>query len=586
VKAFLAVSGPAATGASPAVLRWLDPQAAVALTDDGWIATSPVEPGDVDDTTGFTYRLTRSIRARGGDVPSRSLAEWLGDGSAIKGTELSGVLPPFAAAHRGGAGDPVVVAADWLGMRQLYWWQGDAVAAVSTSALALAELAGAGLDRGHLALQSLIGWQVGGGTVFTGVHKLAPASAAILKGGRVRVASYTDAVGPDESLTAAPLSTVVDEMAEILRGIHATYLTDHPQTVLQLTGGQDSRVLLAAIPPAQRPGVRALTLDVHGGIESRIAGRLAELSGLRHEIHWLDEQAPIDPATAHRLATEAARALDCMASPLALAPLVHAESFLAQGHRLSGAGGETARGFYYPGQPRGADSAPRLVERLAQWRLFANEAVDGEALEPGFAASARADAVALIQAEFDGYAKDWLRATDEFYLFGRTSRWAGATGTPASVVRHFVNPLLDRRVMQLALTPDPAAKRDSRLTGQLMRRLDPRLAAVPLDSGLVPAKLGRGGVASSVAVARVTARKAVKKVRQRLGNVRRAQLGAAEMASLVLTHWRANPELVAPIAATGLVRPQWMDEVLAGKPVAPTTVAFLVNLAIAGEVGS
>jgi asparagine synthase (glutamine-hydrolysing) len=158
------------------------------------------------------------------------------------------------------------------------------------------------------------------------------------------------------------------------------------------------------------------------------------------------------------------------------------------------------------------------------------------------------------------------------------------TGTVAAVQRHFVNPLLDRRVMQLALAPDPALKRDSRLTAALMRHLDPQLAAVPLDSGLVPDRLALGGLAARVTVARHTAHKAVRKVRQRLGNTRRAQLGAAAIAGLVLSHWRANPELLDPVRATGAIEPSFLAGLLAGRDVPATTVAFLANLAVLGEV--
>ena len=64
-------------------------------------------------------------------------------------------------------------------------------------------------------------------------------------------------------------------MAAILRQIHHAYVSDHPDTVLQLSGGQDSRILLCAIPAEQRAGLHALTLDTHGGPEWAVARRLA-----------------------------------------------------------------------------------------------------------------------------------------------------------------------------------------------------------------------------------------------------------------------------------------------------------------------
>ncbi|MGN9910410.1 hypothetical protein ACTMTJ_22915 [Phytohabitans sp. LJ34] len=559
--------------------------ATTAPTPDGWLAFTAAEPDDrlgTDPASGFTVRLTRSIRDREGDLDTGRLAALLGGEVSTTGEALAAILPPFAGAHLAHTGAPVRLAGDWLGLRQLFWWQGEGVAAVSTSALALGALAGDGLHAGALGVQSLMGWQVGLETVFTGVTKLGPAAVAELRDGRVTVERYAT---EDLGLDAAPsLDAAVDEMAEILRAFHRAYLTDHPDTVLQLSGGQDSRLLLGAVPPELRRGMAAFTLDTRGGVESRVAVRLAAQCGLAHTVHRTDERPPVDAAAGHRAARAAAAALDAMASPMALAPLALIEADLDQGHRLSGAGGELARGFYYPGQPRHAETDERMVRRLAEWRLFTNETAEPDALDPDFVAAARTYALAAVTQRFTAYHRDWLRATDDFYLWDRMARWAGAQGTPAAVDRFFVNPLLDRRFVQLALAVAPDDKRDSRLTGRLMHRLDPGLAAVPLDSGLVPARLGRPGFATSVAVARVTARKTVGKVRQRLAGARRTQLGAADVAARVVAHWRAAPDATAPLRRAGMVREAWLDELLDGRRDAlPATVAFLMNTLVATE---
>jgi asparagine synthase (glutamine-hydrolysing) len=555
----------------------------VRRSGDGWVAFTGPEPDDrpVTDHGGGTVRLTRSVRGRSADAGVDDLARLLGRGIAFDGAALCDLLPPFAAAHRDAADAPLVLAGDWLGLRHLYWWRADGVAAVSTSALALAGLAGARLDPAALGVQSLLGWQLGLDTIFTGVTKLAPGSVAVLRDGRVEVRRYAEpSLATDEP--EPPLPAVLDELATILRDFHERYLADHPDTVLQLSAGQDSRLLLSAVPPPMRPGLPALTLDVHGGVESRVAARLSELCGLDHRVHWLDERPPVDRATAYRAAVAAAGALDAMASPLALGPLTLIEADLAQGRRLSGTGGGTAKGIYYPGQPRGGTTSAALAERLATWRLFVNEAVEREALDPDFAAAARPAALRAVAGCFDRCHPAWLRATDEFYLWQRMQRWAGAHDTPASVTRQLVNPLLDRRFLQLVLALSPEHKRGSRLTGRLVERLDPRLAAVPLDSGLAPARLADPGLRARAAVGWVTGRRTAGKVWQRARGGRRPQLGAAELSRLVLAHWRESPDLVAPARGTGLIAERWLDELLDGRRgAAPATVTFLVNLVVA-----
>ncbi|MBO3743300.1 hypothetical protein [Actinoplanes flavus] len=538
-----------------------------------WIAVAGGEPGDTPpaDDRPFTVRLARAVRTRESSLDTADLGALLTAG----GSALAGLLPPFAAAHRATSGGPVLVAGDWLGFRQLYRWTAPGVAAVSTSARALAVLAGAGFDAAGLGAQALIGWQIGDATIFPGVTALPPASIATLHEGTLTVRQY--AAPPARAATPPALDDAVAEMADILRAFETAYVDQHPDTVLQLTGGHDSRILLAAVPPALRPGLRAMTLGTPGSADVRIAADLSRRLGLRHQVHRMDEQRWPEPEAAHHLALDAARALECLASPLALAPLLLAESHLEQGHRLSGLGGEVARGFYYAGQPAHATTSPQLVERLARWRLFSNEAVAPDALDPSVLAAARASTLGRLTELFPG--GDWMRATDDFYLLHRMHRWAGVHGTVAAVRRHFINPMFDRRFIELALAVSPADKRDSQLLGRLMSRLDPALAAIPLDTGLVPARLGARSLRSRLATRTVEARKIAGKVGQRLTRGRRPQLGATEYATLVLTHWRAEPKVCAPLYTVPSLRAEWLDGLLTGAHDADaTTIAFLINL--------
>jgi asparagine synthase (glutamine-hydrolysing) len=501
------------------------------------------------------------------------------------GAPLAAIVPPFAAVHRTGADAPLTVVGDWLGFHQLYWWRGPGAVAVSTSARALAALAGGGLDAVGVGAHAMIGWHVGDATLFSGVRVLPPATIATLDGSSISMRRYAEQPARPDRPPA--LDDAVEEMADILRTWQTRYLDDHPDAVLQLTGGHDSRILLAAIPRERRAGLRALTLDDPDSPDAEIATRLATPYGMRHVVHDLGAQTWPTPAEAHTLALTAARALECAASPLALFPLLLAEAHLDQGHRLSGLGGEVARGFYYAGQPANATTSTQLVDRLADWRLFANEAVEAPALHPQFLAQARATTLGRLH---DMFAPgDWLRATDEFYLFHRMHRWAGSHGTVAAVRRHYINPMFDRRFVELALAVAPADKRDSLLLGRLMRRLDPDLARIPLDSGITPARLATRSLATRFATNTLVLRKVARKARQRLARARSPQLGAAESGALVLDHWRAEPkacQALYDVAVDGqpVLHPEWLDGLIAGTHAAePTTVAFLVDVLAAVE---
>ena len=101
----------------------------------------------------------------------------------------------------------------------------------------------AGLDRAAVAVQSLLGWQLGQRTLFDGVRKLDPGAIARLGRDGVHVQRPTSRTGdPIEPRGGGARGGC------LLRTSLNALLDDHPDAVLQLTGGMDSRLLLSAIP--------------------------------------------------------------------------------------------------------------------------------------------------------------------------------------------------------------------------------------------------------------------------------------------------------------------------------------------------
>lgn len=136
------------------------------IRDGVWIAFARPDPQDVVDTlTGrFAVRVGRAVRTANGDVSTDRLATMI-----EKEAGLTAIVPPHGGVYRENAESSVVVAGDWLGLRQLYLWRGDEVAAISTSARALAVLTRGELDPVGLGAQAMIGWQIGDATIFRGV---------------------------------------------------------------------------------------------------------------------------------------------------------------------------------------------------------------------------------------------------------------------------------------------------------------------------------------------------------------------------------------------------------------------------------
>jgi asparagine synthase (glutamine-hydrolysing) len=488
------------------------------------------------------------------------------------------LLPTFGAAVATLSG-AVSVATDYLGFRHVFHGQRDGAAIVSTSSHVCAIELGSGLDLEAVAVQSSLGWQLDQRTLFEGVQKLEPGGIATVQDGTVTFSSsLRPAAGGSPDLDDA-----VRAAAEVLRTYLLSYLEDHPDVGLQLTGGQDSRLLLSAIPRARRKGLRVVTLGIPGNPDVEIAGTLAARYGMRHELLSLSGLERLGPAEAYRLCLDAARRLDYSADPLAHAALSYAEARSEPGPRISGLGGEVARGFYYLGRPTSAPVSPGRARRLAQWRMFVNEAVPAEALDPAFGEWAREFATREVERILMGTRRPWMSATDELYLAHRMQRWGGVTETAVCLDRQIINPMLDDRFISIANSLEPLDKRNSRFLSRLQLELDAELGAVPLEGRPPPEAYADRSMRNSARLTATTVHKARRKVVQRVRGRSRPPAGGEILAGKVLEYWRGNPEDLESLAALHVFRAGWLEALAVGGETPPSTsaVALMVNLVAA-----
>ncbi len=505
------------------------------------------------------------------------------DAARILGAEhdlIARVTPPFGAVGLAAGGREVVACADWLGFQHLYVTAGRDWSAVSSSAGVLGGLRGAGLDREAVAVQALLGWQLGARTLHAGVRKVAPGERVTLEAGRLRT---TAAPPSDESVPGAEAPPEVTA-AELLRATMATFLDAHPDALLQLTGGLDSRILLAAIPRERRSEVEAMTLVVPGSPDAEIAARLTRELGMRHHLVRLDELDALSPATAWGQVRAAADRVHGTADPLGLAVLLWAERHLPPRPRIAGLGGEVARGFYHVGPPVALPVTRVLAAALARWRLTPNERVSLDALVPEFARAAEALVAHDTHAALVSTGRPWWDATDELYLWERMHRWAGVLASATSPERMTVNPMLDRRFVDLVRQVPASTKHNMGLLSRILLELDPGLAGIAMDHRPPPEVYATSSPRATAALTVAQARRVTGKVQQRLRGVTRPPAGAEVLAERVVEHWRRHPDLLDPARGLGVLRETWLDDVAAGRVrPAATTVSFLVDVLVAAD---
>lgn len=526
----------------------------------------------------FGTMLLSPVRRRlGGVVPDavidREMREHPGS--------LGDMLPPFAAVQVDT--DRVTMVADSMGFGQLYHSEpgrpGPGV--MSSSAVAAARAVDAPLDEVGLANQSLLGWQLGQRTLFAGIRKLQPGAVASLADDEVEVT-----IPAQRRHSPLALTDAVRQAAALLRAALEALLDDHPDAVLQLTGGLDSRLLLSAVPASRRRGLRAMTLGVPGSRDVVVASELSARCGLEHEVHGLADLADVSPADAWMLSRRAAQRLDAMCDPIALAALGLAEQSFAQGVRISGLGGEVARGFYYTGRVADRPYTHRDAVRLAGWRMFVNDAVEPGLLTPEFSAWARAAAEREVFDALRQGGPEWFRATDALYLRHRMQRWAGATDAAVSATRTVINPMLDPDFLGIAARVRPSDKARARFLALVQMELDPELGTIPLDNRPAPSAYAHPSVAWSVQHGISTARGFAGKAWQRVRRGNRPPAGGDLLAAKVLEHWRANPTVVEGLFSLAFLNRDALEEALAGgRALRPSSMALLVNLVEATSRG-
>ena len=292
-----------------AVTMVADSPAAELRPETGAAPSAPV-PDEVVVVAGFD-RLDRYDPDTGRLAVLLAVGAYTTTGAPLDGSELLAQLrssgdealllaaPPFGAAFRRDQGQPVELATDACGLRHLYTVELPQWAAASSSSVALARLTGARLDDDALGALALTGNLHADRTPFLGIRKIEAAQCVALAGGRVRRRGLPrEAMHPPGGST----SELVEEGAHTIRTLVDAAIGAHDEApTLELSGGIDSRALLATIPPDVRPRLRTITLGTPTSPDLVVARQIADEFALAHQVIDLTDLGAIDSADAAAL---------------------------------------------------------------------------------------------------------------------------------------------------------------------------------------------------------------------------------------------------------------------------------------------
>lgn len=488
---------------------------------DGWLLAADMA-GHVVEAQGVFVATTASRLFNRRDARLQDTAELAaalgGDGETLPRS----LGAPFRVLWADPGRGEIHADTDAVGLSHLFWMQHDGMAVCASTPQPLADLVAAPASRQGLAAFALLGTLPFAQTPYEGVHRLLAGNSAVLKAADITLRDRGGASDPSLSLRDA----FVDAVAAMDRAA--------PDAALELSGGLDCRLILAALPRPGRHGRAAITL-YEGDPRSPdvlLARRIADVEGMAHR----EVEVPLgrlpDGEALHALLRHIIDGYGGMANPIDMVPLALTSSHDGAA-QFGGQNGEIIRGFYYPMQPLAQPATKDLAARLVDWRIISNDRVSPALFRPGEGQDALAEARNGMIEALTIPDMSWGEALDRIYLRYRMQSWAGAAVSSRFVGRSVLWPFFDERVLAAALSLDPSRKRDSRAAHELLVELDPQLAAIPLDSGLVPAIMAGGGARARGAELLRTGKKALRKIGQRIGRRSARVLGSG----LLVDHW-------------------------------------------------
>jgi hypothetical protein len=315
-------------------------------------------------------------------------------------------------------------------------------------------------DPDHACALLNAGYPLGTATPFKGVSALPPASSAHLLSGRLTlVRGDLNESGLSHEATAA-------DVASALTAAVAPLAKAGEPVELSLTGGKDSRIIVAALVAAGVP-VRVKTHGFPEHPDVTVAAEVARRLGIEHRVLTPTEPSQrTDVAARLRAAVLVAdgmlSAFENVGRPDPSAP----PALTAGGH-----GGELLRGGYAEvaagrraARLRAAEVLRRLTTKHAGLLRRGTAAAYMAGLTPWTATALTRGPLALL---------------DDFYLVNRAGRWSAAARQAYLIRERLVQPLFDEGVVRAARAIPLALRTDGTLPRTVLTELSPVLADVP-----------------------------------------------------------------------------------------------------------
>lgn len=377
----------------------------------------------------------------------------------------------------------VLVATDPIGSLHVYTTVYRSCTLISTSSLVLAAVSGADWDligvREFLAKGSVFGTR----TLHQRINKVKPGCIAGFQGAtQTTRQSYCPIIRP--AYGKHKNERIVAEFATVLTDAVGSTLDRVDRPIMDLTGGFDSRLLLAAALHHRTAQKLDCTVTGEAGDGDAVAAnRIARTLGIR-----LTRRPPLigDVSAWWTTALDALAFTDGEADVLEYANTlaIQRAGLMQFDGSINGSGGELIRGYWWELLWPHAGASSRFDTRRVAAARFAHDPWAESLLAAPFDDTLTEHFTGVLEAELRGL-DDWPNTAlmDRVYLRLRMQRWQGRLASATNRIWPCFAPLLYRPVVETAFDAPASLRRNGRMARAVLQYMSPRLAALPMADG-------------------------------------------------------------------------------------------------------
>lgn len=372
----------------------------------------------------------------------------------------------------------ITVINDVIGSYHCFYREWPGVTAISSSSLLLSSLGDEAIDpealREFLATDIIYEDR----TLDKNVRKLGPAGKYIFRDGKLWSSS---SYWPIRDISSRPLSNgdAVGALRETLSEAGRKIFTIFQRPLVDLTGGYDSRVLLAALLRLKMPFSTVVT-GSGDSPDVQISRGLANLVGLPH-LH-MNPEVVLSGAGIDDVLPLTDGEYDAIEySRVSRVHTILSEKFDIS---LNGSFGELARGYWWELLFPHLGAAKEIDARMIARHRFAGSGPDLNLLGVGNGLSLEEHFAEIIRRVNRGFesAPNTLQV-DNLYLMMRMQCWQGRIASSTNRIWPCLSPFMFRTVLEVMLRTDPQLRRRGLFVRKYLAATDRRLAEFPLEHG-------------------------------------------------------------------------------------------------------